>query len=381
MVATKCLVNKLQKDERFNSFILKKQTSPKCKNLDLSSYLLKPMQRITRYSLLFKQILHYTPKDHFERADILAALEVSEKLAQSVNQATKESESRQKIEDISAIVDLQLKDQNTTLDLSAPTRLLGNRLYIHEGPLAKNKSGRKIYCYLFNDLILLVEPKSKPSNIISVKACQYEMYEQPIPVNEMIIRDVPKNFGKDVGTVDDCSFQIVHLDKIITLRASTPSEKRQWIKVTEGAISDAEKRLASSFSDDKLHKESNIPIIGTLEVKLLEAKQLSAADRFKLKPGLFCVFNIATQTIRSKTSQSWPPKWEHDLVFSIFSLDSTLKISLYNYDRYSKDEYIGETSIQLDFLEYYGTKATEPITLKLKEDSGSVILQLAFRGL
>lgn len=94
--------------------------------------------------------------------------------------------------------------------------------------------------------------------------------------------------------------------------------------------------------------------------------------------------------MRSKTSQSWPPKWGQDLIFSVFSLDSTLKISLYNYDRYSKDgnfyflkiiEYIGETSIQLDFLEYYGTKETEPITLKLKEDSGSVILQLAFRGL
>lgn len=187
MSATKFLMNKLQKDERFNSFVLvgfiylnmqKRQKSPKCKNLDLSSYLLKPMQRITRYSLLFKQILHYTPKDHFERVDILAALDASEKLAHSVNQATKESESRQKIEEISAIVDLKLPEENVTLDLSAPTRLLGNRMYIHEGPLSKNKSGRKIYCYLFNDLIILVEPKSKPSNIISPKNTHYELYEK-----------------------------------------------------------------------------------------------------------------------------------------------------------------------------------------------------------
>lgn len=136
------------------------------------------MQRITRYSLLFKQILHYTPKDHFERNDVLAALDASEKLAQSVNQATKESESRQKIEDISAIVDLELRDEKITLDLFAPTRLFGNRLYIHEGPLAKNKSGRKIYCYLFNDLVLLVDPKSKPTNMISTKSFQYELYEK-----------------------------------------------------------------------------------------------------------------------------------------------------------------------------------------------------------
>lgn len=136
------------------------------------------MQRITRYSLLFKQILHYTPKDHLERVDILTAVDASVKLAQSVNYATKESESRQKIEEISAIVDLQLPEENVTLDLFAPTRLLGNRLYIHEGPLTKNKSGRKIYCYLFNDLVLLVEPKIKPSNIISFKNTQYELYEK-----------------------------------------------------------------------------------------------------------------------------------------------------------------------------------------------------------
>ena len=138
------------------------------------------MQRITRYSLLFKQVLHYTPKDHIEHADILAAVEASERVARSVNQATKESESRQKIEEISAVVDLVLPNENIALDLSAPTRLLGNRIYLHEGPLAKNKSGRKIYCYLFNDLVLLVEPKNKASNIISAKAVQYEMYETVI---------------------------------------------------------------------------------------------------------------------------------------------------------------------------------------------------------
>lgn len=98
----------------------------------------------------------------------------------------------------------------------------------------------------------------------------------------MIIRDVPRNFGKDVGTVDDCSFQIVHIDKIITLRTSNPSEKRHWMKVTESAILEAEKRLASSYSDDKLHIESKIPMIGTLEVKLLEAQKLSAADRLSM---------------------------------------------------------------------------------------------------
>jgi len=152
----------------------------------------------------------------------------------------------------------------------------------------------------------------------------------------MIIRDVPKNFGKDVGIVDDCSFQIVHMDKIITLRATSSSDKKHWMKITESAIADAERKLAATHSADKLDLQKG-EIIGTLEVKLLEAKKLSFSEKLKLKPGLFCLFSIDSQSVRSKTSSSWPPKWDQNLIFSIFSLDSTLKLSLYNYDRYSKD--------------------------------------------
>lgn len=87
-------------------------------------------------------------------------------------------------------------------------------------------------------------------------------------------------------------------------------------------------------------------------------------------------------------------------MFSVFSLDESIKISLHNYDRYSKDgealfvtpikrdkeshttikEYLGEASIQLDFLEYYNGKETEKISLNLGDaKSGSVVIQMAYR--
>lgn len=52
------------------------------------------------------------------------------------------------------------------LDLTAPTRLLGPRKILKSGPLAKSKSGRKLNCYLFNDLLLLTE--SRANNVESV---------------------------------------------------------------------------------------------------------------------------------------------------------------------------------------------------------------------
>lgn len=45
---------------------------PSLRGLDLSSFLLIPMQRITRYPLLLKQILHYT--DAGEDFDIIESV-------------------------------------------------------------------------------------------------------------------------------------------------------------------------------------------------------------------------------------------------------------------------------------------------------------------
>ena len=52
---------------------------------------------------------------------------------------------------------MYLPEEGICLDLKAATRELGNRVFIFEGALQKAKSGRKLYCYLFNDLILLTD--------------------------------------------------------------------------------------------------------------------------------------------------------------------------------------------------------------------------------
>jgi hypothetical protein len=264
--------------------------------------------------------------------------------------------------------------------LTASTRFLGSRLYIYDGPLAKNKSGRKLHGYLFNDLLLLVEPKNKQGTVTG-KTNQYCLYEKPMPLTELIIREVPKSGpgGKDVGVVDDCSFQIVHIDKNITLRASSPSEKKQWMNICESYISQAEKKIAFD-SNQNVSQKTSKNMIGTLQVYLLEAKKLTGSDKIRIKPSVFCNVILDNQTIRSKTSQSWPPKWSQEMLFSVFSLDQSLKISMYNYDRYSKDEYMGQVSIQLDFLEYYNGKETEKMTLDLKDAKGGmIVLQMAYR--
>jgi Ca2+-dependent lipid-binding protein len=108
------------------------------------------------------------------------------------------------------------------------------------------------------------------------------------------------------------------------------------MSMVEGCLAQAEKKLQKEKSQDFILSD-NRPMIGTLEVRVLEAKKLAGSDRIRIRPGLFCVLSLENQTIRSKASQSWPPKWDQEMMFSVFSLDEALKIQLFNYDRYSKD--------------------------------------------
>ncbi|KIN98751.1 hypothetical protein M404DRAFT_1005095 [Pisolithus tinctorius Marx 270] len=93
---------------------------PLARNLDLSSYLLVPMQRLTRYPLLIRQILQYTdppaplldpssaprltlslPTEHAERESIANALGRAEQILEEVNETMRDRESRMRLGEVS----------------------------------------------------------------------------------------------------------------------------------------------------------------------------------------------------------------------------------------------------------------------------------------
>lgn len=103
-------------------------TNYRCKGMPLSSFLLKPMQRITRYPLLIKnasgkyslcrlvtntllppsfppdlhrvhlQILEHTPDCHADRSPLREALQRAEELCSQVNEGVREKENSDRLE-------------------------------------------------------------------------------------------------------------------------------------------------------------------------------------------------------------------------------------------------------------------------------------------
>ncbi|KIK15541.1 hypothetical protein PISMIDRAFT_320818 [Pisolithus microcarpus 441] len=93
---------------------------PSARNLDLSSYLLVPMQRLTRYPLLIRQILQYTdppaptpglsmaprltlslPTEHAARESIANSLACAERILEEVNETIRDREGRERPGEVS----------------------------------------------------------------------------------------------------------------------------------------------------------------------------------------------------------------------------------------------------------------------------------------
>ncbi|CAG8655621.1 13678_t:CDS:10, partial [Dentiscutata heterogama] len=369
--ASKFLQKKSSVEKKFADFLKKSQQDPKCGSLDLSSFLLKPLQRITRYPLLIRQILHYTSKDNNDHQNMMQALHKAEKILEETNEAAREQENQMKLKEISNLVELENLEEK--LDLTSMTRLVGKRQFLLEGALKKAKSGRNLIGYLFNDILLLCHANKKAT----AKGHKYSLYKPPIPLNEI--------FVKDIGPDETC-FQVVHIEDVINLRASNVSVKRQWVNQLETASGYC---LAMERKNQKGESSSspmyNDHISGTLRVLVYDGAVPFENENFNLNA--YCQVQLSRQVFKTKIVKGTPfPHWNQHLMFSVITLEDTLKVSLFNFDnKYTTDEYLGQAEIGLHFLSYYGDNETDKITLKLKDvppgrTSGSVSMFLSYKA-
>ncbi|KAG9035365.1 hypothetical protein FRB95_011385 [Tulasnella sp. JGI-2019a] len=180
---------------------------PICRNLDLSSYLLIPMQRITRYPLLLRQIQHHTQSET-ERQDVESAIGTAESILDSINETIRENEGTERL----AVLSQDLYIGQGRLDLTEPTRFLGKRRLIREGELTKARSGKKLHAVLCNDVLVLTD------------ASAHALYRMPIPLAELRVAPV---------SGDELGFQLLLAyprggDKI-RVRATSQRDCRNWM--------------------------------------------------------------------------------------------------------------------------------------------------------
>lgn len=157
-----------QVNMRYASFLDAIEKRPESRKQDLSSFLIKGIQRPARYQLLLGGILKNTKPESPDYEDLVKAKAEIEKILTKINIQTGESTDRHKIMVLHRLLGKQTLEEKYNFKLSYNNRI------IYQVTLNRKRDNEKIDLYLFEHALLFVKHK------IQNKREVYKVFERPI---------------------------------------------------------------------------------------------------------------------------------------------------------------------------------------------------------
>ncbi|XP_036106867.1 FYVE, RhoGEF and PH domain-containing protein 6 isoform X1 [Molossus molossus] len=206
-----------KKNPGFASVVREFEMSPRCANLALKHYLLKPVQRIPQYKLLLTDYLKNLLEDSGDYRDTQDALAVVIEVANHANDTMKQGDNFQKLMQIQYSL-------NGHHEIVQP-----GRVFLKEGTLMKlsRKDMQPRVFFLFNDALLYTTPVQsgmyKLNNMLSLAGMKVKKPTQEAYQNELKIESVERSF---------------------ILSASSATERDEWLEAISRSIEEyAKKRI------------------------------------------------------------------------------------------------------------------------------------------
>ncbi|XP_043914957.1 rho guanine nucleotide exchange factor 11 isoform X3 [Protopterus annectens] len=233
---------KQKRDQRFQIFMQDAESNPQCRRLQLKDLIVAEMQRLTKYPLLLENIMKYTPGHSTEHRKLLLSRDRCREILRYVNEAVKEAENRQRLEDYQKRLDTTPLDRiGGPLPMELKQLDLTTKRMIHEGPLTWQISKDKtidIQVLLLEDLLVLLQKQDDryllKFHIKAVTANVKQALNPVLKLKSMLVRDV---------ATDKRALFIINaegeLPQIYQLVAGTSLEKNTWKELLDTAIKHA----------------------------------------------------------------------------------------------------------------------------------------------
>uniref|UniRef100_A0A8C7CRT9 Rho guanine nucleotide exchange factor 12 n=1 Tax=Oncorhynchus kisutch TaxID=8019 RepID=A0A8C7CRT9_ONCKI len=197
--ALELIKSRQKKDSRFTSFMQEAESNRLCRRLQLKDIIPVEMQRLTKYPLLLENIAKYTD-DTMEKDKVKKAGDCCRKILNHVNQAVKESENKQRLEDYQRRLDLSsLKQTENPMITELKNLDLTKKKMIHEGPLSWKVNKDKtieLYTLLLEDILVLLQKQDERlvlkchSKNLSGTADTKHIFSPIIKLNAVLVRSV-----------------------------------------------------------------------------------------------------------------------------------------------------------------------------------------------
>lgn len=329
-------------NKKFSKFIKKCALEIiECQGLDLASFLLEPVQRIARYPLLLRHILHYTNKTDEDQIGILQALQESEKLLNIINDSVRRHEDQRKINNLALMLRQPLSYSSSSILSSSSSSLSHSHSHSslsHIIIVGKTKWGidRRILCdanigkkkraFLLNDMFLLVK-KDGPRH--------YKFIHPPIPIlqltNEILNGlEFENQYIKDIW--------ISEMERAKLFHQSTQSIHSNIV----GDINDPhQSSISISHNSPSIHPSPSLilSIIGTIQVSIqsiVNAISSSSSSKEMYQCILKCGMGITSSTSVISSCSSFNLQFDKDiLVLGLASFDDILRMELVKYHPFS----------------------------------------------
>ncbi|CAL1570422.1 unnamed protein product [Knipowitschia caucasica] len=230
--ALEIIKSRQKKDSRFTSFIQEAESNRLCRRLQLKDIIPVEMLRLTKYPLLLDNIAKYTDNP-VEKDKVKQAADCCRKILNHVNQAVKESEDKQRLEDYQRRLDLSsLKQTDNPMILELKNLDLTKKMLVHEGPLSWKVNKDKtieLYTLLLEDILVLLQKQDERlilkchSKNLAGSADTKHIFSPIIKLNTVLVRSV---------ATDNKSFFVLSMSdngaQIYELMAPTVSDQRTW---------------------------------------------------------------------------------------------------------------------------------------------------------
>lgn len=226
------LDEQVRKNPAFAAVVREFEMSPRCANLALKHYLLKPVQRIPQYQLLLTDYLKNLAADSEDHKDTQAALGIVKEVANHANDIMKQGDNFQKLMQIQ----YSLNGQH---EIVQP-----GRVFLKEGTLMKlsRKVMQPRMFFLFNDALMYTTPvqsgQYKLNSILALAGMKVSKPSQEAYQNELNIESVERSF---------------------ILSANSATERDEWLEAIAKAIDDYTKKKIS-FIASRSQEEAEVAV-------------------------------------------------------------------------------------------------------------------------
>ena len=136
-----------KKSEEFAKYLSSLEETPKMRNLKLVSFLVAPVQRVMRYSMLLEEVLKKTPRGHPDQEPLRHAVAMLKNLAQYIN------EKKRNVENLAYFEDFKSRLKGLTFDITGDAR----RVLLKENDACQNTPSNKVHLFLFSDMLFITK--------------------------------------------------------------------------------------------------------------------------------------------------------------------------------------------------------------------------------